>query len=217
MSDLAIWPGELELRQDGRTLTGSFPYMASATLRDRGVVRKERFRPGAFSFTLQGFRDPPSGAAPPAQPPEVNLLSGHDFGKPLASRRAGSLKLRDSERALVFEARLPPVTEWPTWMRDAVDAVRAGLFQGVSPGFRLPPPDVVAVAERLVDEVGTGIKIREILAAILFELSLVTRPAYSESSVDVRADQGLLEGGNRIVCPRGPREITAAERRFPWL
>ena len=43
-------------------------------LADRGKVRKERIMPGAFDFTL----DDPSL--------EVNLLFGHDFNMPLASR-----------------------------------------------------------------------------------------------------------------------------------
>ena len=39
----------LELRQRGRRLSGRFPYGATATVSDRGTVRKERFAKRAFS------------------------------------------------------------------------------------------------------------------------------------------------------------------------
>ena len=40
----AIWPVELEVRQSGRVLSGIFRYGATATMSDRGRVRKEVFR-----------------------------------------------------------------------------------------------------------------------------------------------------------------------------
>ena len=49
--------GSLELRQRGgsRLIAGSFPYGRTATVKDRGRVRKETFRQGAFSWQLQEF------------------------------------------------------------------------------------------------------------------------------------------------------------------
>ena len=49
--------GCLEIRQRGagRSLSGSFPYGKTATVRDRGRVRKETFRQGAFSWQLREF------------------------------------------------------------------------------------------------------------------------------------------------------------------
>ena len=69
-------------------------------------------------------------------------------------------------------------------MRDTVMAVRAGLFTGVSPGFRIPPEDVVPGAVEMIPERGNpGVYIKRINAAVLFELSLVSRPAYDDTSV----------------------------------
>ena len=55
---------------------------------------------------------------------------------------------------------------------------------GISPGFRVAP---IEGAEILVPEPGNpGIMIREIREAVLFEISLVTRPAYPETTVSRR-------------------------------
>ena len=97
LNEYAVLIGQFEVRRrggGGRTLTGSFPYGKMATRSDSGRVRKERFASRAFSFALREKR-------------EVHLLSGHEFSKPLASVRAGSLRLSDSAKALSFEATIP--------------------------------------------------------------------------------------------------------------
>ncbi len=175
--DYGIWPVFLEYRQRGRTLTGEFPYGKTATISDRGRVRKEHFTPGAFSFSVQ---DPTR---------DINLLAGHSFDRPLASKLGGTLKVEDTPKALTFRATLPAENDQPSWMRDAVLSIRGGLVGGISPGFSVPPASIVPDAEELIDEPGNpGVSIRTISAAILFELSLVTRPAYKETVVDLRAE-----------------------------
>ena len=178
MEQSTIYPVELEVRQSGgrMRIAGRFAYRATATMADRGRVRKERFEPGAFRFAVEDAdRD-------------VHLLRGHSFDQPLASKRAGSLVLEDSDDALTFEAVIPPADEQPTFMADTVRMIRAGLVGGLSPGFRVPPKDVVPDAETLEPEPGNpDVAVRVINAAVLFELSLVTRPAYPETSVDLRS------------------------------
>ena len=51
--------GCLEIRQrgGGRSLAGSFPYGRTATVRDRGRVRKETFRLGAFIWQIRAFAE----------------------------------------------------------------------------------------------------------------------------------------------------------------
>ena len=198
----AVWPVELEVRARGRRLRGSFPYNREATVRDRGRVRKERFRAGAFSWQVRRFAEIQKELAEVIEQKvdearriilerelaarNVDLLRGHSFDKPIASMLAGTLKVEDSREALRFEADLPENP--PSWVTDTVRAVEAGLIRGVSPGFRVPPASAVANAEELVDEPGTGVQIRQINQAVLYELSLVTRPAYVESEVDLRGD-----------------------------
>ena len=105
---------------------------------------------------------------------------------------AGSLKLSDSRDELRFEAGLPE--DPPSWVTDTMKAVEAGLIRGVLPGFCVPPASAVANAEELIDEPGNpGVEIRQINQAVLYELSLVTRPAYSASEVDLRSDFASVE------------------------
>ena len=173
----AVWPVELEYRQAGRTLSGSFPYGSTATISNAGRVRKERFEPGAFNYALQD------------KSREINLLSGHSYDQPVASRSAGTLKLEDSKDALRFTAELPVEGDQPSWIVDLVRSVRGGLMRGLSPGFTVPPKTAVSNAEVLVAEAGNpGVQIRRIYQAVLYELSIVTRAAYKEAAVDLRAD-----------------------------
>ena len=168
---------DLEIRQRGRSVSGRFPYRSRATVSDRGRVRKEVFEPGAFRFAVED------------EAREIHLLSGHSFDRPLASKRAGSLKLDDRADGLIFEAQLPEEAAQPSWMRDAVLALQGGLVGGISPGFRVPPATAVPNAEAFIPEPGNpGVQIRVIRQAVLFELSLVTRPAYPATEVDLRAD-----------------------------
>lgn len=178
---------ELEVRQRAgsvRSIAGRFAYGATATIRDRGRVRKERIAPRAFSFSLDEGR-------------EVNLLRGHSFDEPLATTRNGSLRLRDTDEALSFEADLPPVADRPSYMVDTLRMIEADLLPGLSPGFRIPPASAVPDAEVfLPDPEAAGVQIRLIQAAVLFELSIVTRPAYSDTEVDMRS---LQSGGPPVV------------------
>ena len=185
--DRGVWPlADLEVRRRrggrGREIRGSFAYGVTATIRDRGRVRKERISPGAFRFAIERADR------------EVNLLVGHSFDRPLGSKLDGSLELSDGSRALSFRALLPPEGEQPTYMRDAVLMLNAGLVGGISPGFVVPPADVVPDAERLVPEPGNeDVLIREVSDAVLYELSLVTRPAYPETEVESRAAQAARQ------------------------
>ena len=158
-------------------MAGRFPYNSMATVSDRGRVRKERFSSRAFRFAIE------------TEPERrIDLLVGHSFNRPIASRSAGTLRLRDTDAGVEFEATLPD--DPPSWVIDAERAVSAGLMTGVSPGFRVPPQGVVPGAERLVPEPGNpGVQVREVNHAVLRELSIVTNPAYEESMIELRSDQ----------------------------
>ena len=145
METRAVYTADLEIRQrrgGGRTLSGSFPYNRRATVKDRGRVRKEVVLPGAFRFSVEDAER------------EIHLLYGHSFDRPLARKLNGSLKITDTPKELSFEAVLPDAADRPSWMEDAVRSVRSGLVSGLSPGFRIPPSNVVPDAVRL--RPGTG-------------------------------------------------------------
>lgn len=190
-----IWDADgLEVRQLNKrpVIAGRFPYNSLAVLSDRGTVRKETIMPGAFDFTLG---DPSR---------EVNLLFGHSFDRPLASRSSGTLELKDTERFLEFVATIPEGADRASHVVDALALIGSGLATGISPGFRVPPSDVVPGAEKLVPEEGNPrVKIRQLWALLLFELSIVTRPAYQDSEAELRA-MGRTDGPalpQRIILP----------------
>lgn len=175
-------PGALELRKnhDGsRTISGRFPYNSLAVLDsggDRRRPRKERFASKAFSYAI----DKPDF--------EVTLLFGHSFDRPLATKLSHTLKLKDTEAALTFDAEISPEAAEISHVKDVLAMLAAGLIGGISPGFRVPPKSAVPDAEEVTEEdpaKGRAL-IRTIKAAVLYELSLVVRPAYPETQVEAR-------------------------------
>lgn len=177
-----VYSAGLELRAAGdgtRRLTGRFPYAKLAVIDAGGHgrrPRKEQFAPKAFSYAVEDAER------------DVHLLIGHSFDKPLASKKAGTLLLADSDEALTFDAVLTPDIQRTSWAQDFLASFAAGMIGGISPGFRVAPPEAVAKPEETTEENPQDGKalIRTIFAAVLFELSLVTRPAYAETDVNLR-------------------------------
>lgn len=192
--------GELVLeeraaRSRRRRLKGRFPYNKRATLSDggrNGKPKKELFASRAFAYNVERLDV------------DIRLLVGHDFGKPLASRGAGTLSLVDGDDALTFEALITEELQEASWVRDFFAAHAAGLIRGISPGFRIPPRRAVPDAERVDEEdPSEGIAlIRTIFAALLFELSVVTAAAYHEAEVDEERSWSVTDGG--VIMPEAP-------------
>lgn len=163
--------GSLELRTEGGEirLRAAFPYGRPAVLSDGlhgGRPRKEVVAPRAFAERIEAGED-------------IHFLAGHDFDRPLASRAAGTLTLRDTDAALEIEARIAPGMAGVSYVRDLLAAHAAGLIRGLSPGFR------VRQGGETVTEDGDAI-LRTIRAADLFEISAVTRPAYPAAQIEAR-------------------------------
>ena len=188
--------GEYEIRQGGRTLTGAFPYESLATINDRLTTRKETFSAGAFGFSI---------AESKARRARIDVLQGHSFNRPLGNTLDGNVSFEEirNERGgidAVFHVELPKEGDRPIYMQDLITSVRAGLMRGVSPGFRVAPKSVVRNAEVLEPERGNpSVKIRRINQAILYEMSIVTRAAYPDTSVENRmAALGLSQARRRV-------------------
>ena len=216
MVEYGVWPGELEIRQEGErpVLTGRFPYDVTATVAKAGRTRKERFRSFSMSWQVKEFRKLQQelsdmiGEEMDALRKEqlvaqledtlekrnTHMLVGHDYNRAIADMKTGTLAVNHTAKAVELEATLPPAAEQPSWVRDAVLAVRGGQLRGISPGFRV----TARGAERLVPEDGPGDSlVREILDAMVPEYSLVARPSYPLTAVDARADEPRHEGQRR--------------------
>ena len=198
IQELGIWPGQLEVRADGDRpiITGRFPLGVTATISNRGRVRKERFAPGSMSWQVREFekvqrelanvvKESLDDAAKARRVAELedalekrntHLLVGHDFNRAIADMRSETLTIRETAEAMEFEALLPIEGQQPTWVRDAVLAVRGGQLRAVSPGFQV----TTRGAERFVPESGPGnALVREILDSVVYEYSMVARPSLS--------------------------------------
>ena len=211
MTEFPIFDAELEIRARGGgsgSLFGRFAYSQGpgrgmATISDRGKLRKERIAPDAFGWQMREFQklqkemaDVIEGAVDEArlevlrqelERRNVHVLAGHSYDRPLGSLKSKA-KIISTKEAVEFEVDLPPENDQPGYMRDVVRMIRAGLAGGISPGFRVPPAAAVANAEAFEPEPGNpGVSVRVVNAAVLHELSIVARPAYSETEVDVRA------------------------------
>ena len=196
--------GALELRRQrggSHRLSGRFPYRSTAVLSDggrRGRPKKERFAPRAFAYRVDRPEE------------EIHLLVGHSFDRPLASRRNGTLEVEDGDDALTFSATITPEVAATSYGANALALIAAGLAIGLSPGFRIPPERAVSrdEAETVEDEGHNpeagehNALIRTIHAALLYELSIVTRPAYSESQVEMRS--WTLSDTGRLHVPAKP-------------
>ena len=187
---------ELCAAPNGRCqIRGRFPYNVTATLHDGGKTgrpRKEKFAPGAFTYSLESKAD-------------IHLLSGHSFDKPLASKNGGGLVFSDNDEALTFVATIAPEVAETSYAKDLFALILSGLAVGLSPGFRIPPPAAVPPeqAEKVEEEdpsLGRAI-IRTVLQAILVELSIVTKPAYDQAQVEARSWQ---PNGSGLLLPEAP-------------
>jgi len=178
--------GGLELRRQdngGARLAGRFPYNKPAVLSDggrSGRPRKEVIAPGAFDYRVNDPKE------------DIHLLVGHDFGQPLASKATGTLSFQNTAAALLFRATITPEIAATVHGRDVLALIGAGLAVGISPGFRIPPERAVPNAEEITEEDDRPEEgmhraiIRTILAALLYEFSIVTRPAYPEAQIEAR-------------------------------
>ena len=175
----------------------------TATTRAVGRQRKERFRPGSLSWQVREFEklqtemseviassiDKARKAKLVEQLEDALerrntfMLVGHDYNRTVADMKSGTLAVKHTAAAVELEATLPPDERMPSWVRDAVLAVEGKQLRGISPGFQVPAKG----AERLVPEDGEGnALVREILDAVAFEYSIVSRPAYPTTTVDAR-------------------------------
>ena len=220
METFAGLVGELEIRAPAggaRILSGRFPYGRTATVRDRGRRRKERIGPDAFGWQMREFAKLQKEMGQKIEDTidayrlslfqeelerrNVHVLAGHDFNKPLGDMKRGTARVTSTDEALEFEVDLPDEADMPSYMLDAVKEVRTGRAGGISPGYKVPPRNVVPNAETTVPEPGNpGVDIRVVNQAVLYEVSVVSRPVYGSTDVDLRAEDC---GG--LVVPARPR------------
>lgn len=135
----------------------------NATSEDLGGFR-EMIAPGAFAKTLQES--------------DIRALFNHDSNFVIGRNRAGTLRLAETEAGLSIEADLPPTT----WAADLRESMARGDIDQMSFGFR-------AVRDEW-PEMG---KLRVLREVRLYDVSVVTFPAYPQTSVGLRSMGDVLQ------------------------
>jgi hypothetical protein len=146
-----INPAQFELREtpEGMTFTG---YAAVFNSDSEPLPFIERIAPGAFRGSLRNRND-------------IKMLWNHDSGQPLASTRAGNLRLTEDDRGLFVEALLPRTTLG----NDVRELVSTGIVDSMSFGFTVA---------RGGDEWSVDGSVRTLKKVVLREVSIVSFPAY---------------------------------------
>ena len=146
-----INPAQFEMREteEGMTFTG---YAAVFNSDSEPLPFIERIAPGAFRGSLRNRND-------------IKMLWNHDSGQPLASTRAGNLRLTEDDRGLFVEATLPRTTLG----NDVRELVSTGIVDSMSFGFTVA---------RGGDEWSVDGSVRTLKKVVLREVSIVSFPAY---------------------------------------
>lgn len=161
---------------DGTTLRGHAAVFGSDSLDLGGFI--EHVAPGAFAGSLRRAEENPSEAL-------IHAFWNHDSGIPLGSTRSGKLALREDERGLAFELNAKRLTP------AQLDAVQDGDMR-MSFGFR-------TIQDKW--EQRDGKPLRTLLDVELFEVSLVSQPAYPDTTVAVRSMEEWRSEAEPAVVP----------------
>lgn len=153
---------EVRAEGDGMTFTGYASVFNSPSEDLGGFV--EYVAPGAFKRSLQSRN-------------EVKLLWNHDSGEPLASLRGGTMQLVEDSRGLKVTAQLPNTTRG----RDIAELLRTKVIDSMSFGFNV-----------IRDSWSSDGKTRTLESVRLFEVSVVSFPAYPSTVAQVRSAQPTI-------------------------
>jgi HK97 family phage prohead protease len=154
---------EVRSEDDGMTFTG-YASVFNSSSEDLGGFR-EFVAPGAFKRSLQSRN-------------EIKLLWNHDTNEPLASVRGGSLELVEDRYGLKVKAKLPKTTRG----RDVAELLRSKVIDSMSFGFNV-----------IKDAWSENGSVRTLESVRLHEVSIVTYPAYTATTAQVRSIQPTID------------------------
>ena len=147
----------------------------------------EFVRRGAFTKTLNDGAD-------------VRLLIDHE-GVPLARTKSGTLMLEEDERGLRVEAQLDPTN--PDAAR-VISAMKRGDISQMSFAFRT-----------IKDSWSNDRAVRELKEVQLYDVSVVTFPAYEETVAELRKASEVATVDNRSTILLRKNQIAIAKSKQP--
>lgn len=189
--------GTFEVREtsDGMMFSG---YAAVFNTDSLPLPFTERIAPGAFRGSLRNRND-------------IKLLWDHQSGQPLASTRAGNLRLTEDDRGLYVEATFPQTTLG----RDASILIRDKIVDSMSFGFTVA---------RNGEEWSEDGAVRTLTRISLHEVSIVSFAAYPSTAgttgvrgldkVAKRAEVDADELADALLKIENGEDITVADRNL---
>nr|WP_239500267.1 phage major capsid protein [Bacillus pseudomycoides] len=161
--ELRVASAKLDANQDGSLKVSGYVNQTEQLSEVLGGTKRfvEKIAKGAFAQAIKNAK-------------EVSFLAEHDSKKILASTRNNSLKLIEDEIGLYMEATITPTS----WGKDYYELINSGILRNMSFGFRTISDSWKAL--------GNGLHERTIEELLLYEVSVVKDPAYSQSTIAAR-------------------------------
>lgn len=134
----------------------------------------------SWSQNLGGFREQiaPGAFSKAIVSDDVRALYNHDPNYVLGRNKAGTLTLSEDDKGLHFDVRAPDTG----WARDLHESVKRGDVNQCSFGFEVIEDDWRTV---------NGLDERTLKEVRLFDVSIVTYPAYEATSANARSAQDV--------------------------
>jgi HK97 family phage prohead protease len=159
----------------------------------------------SFSENLGGFREiiRRGSFSKAVKDDDVRALMNHDANYVLGRNKSGTLKLEEDDTGLRIEVD-PPNT---TWAKDLMESMKRGDITQMSFGFYTNKDNWYEK---------DGETVRELLDVSLFDVSIVTYPAYVQTEADVRSAKQVFEeykAANDIQASALAQEKQEAQER----
>lgn len=173
----------IEKRDDSQDKLSGYAIVFNSLSEPIYGLFKERIMHGALERTLK-------------QDDQL-CLWGHNDMYVLGRKSANTLYLRVDDKGLYFEV-MPPNA---SWARDLVESIHRGDIRQMSFGFKVYNERWINDKETIKEH---GMAIREILGLDLYEISIASFPAYTQSIV-----RNAPNGNNEnIYIPTPPKIIS---------
>jgi uncharacterized protein len=143
-----------------------------------GTSYRERVAPGAFRKTIDEA--------------DVRALWNHDPNWVLGRNKSKTLRLHEDDHGLAIEIDPPDAT----WARDLVTVMKRGDVDQMSIGFQVIRDKWETVEDH---ETGKRSDVHVLLEARLFDVSVVTFPAFPQTEAKVRALLRTQWGADRLA------------------
>ena len=182
----------LEFRDAGEPVIEGYAAVFNRLSNDLGGFR-ERISPGAFTRTI-------------AEGADVRALVDHNSSMIVGRTKAGTLTLTEDDTGLRVRIKPPDTTVG----RDLVASIRRGDISQMSFSFVVAP----AGDEWRLDD--RGRTIRTLTDADLFDVSPVTFPAYSDTTVAVGRMRSIERDDSVARAKVRLMELSAGRPLDPW-